>query len=135
MNGFENWHNASWLKFGNVWFLRSFFYFKNQPNTSNPFKIIKLGEEPFVNDTLWNLNFFLYLCFVHPIFRLWSLLTMKLQTYKILHNLCLHSARQNGQEGKNRKKVMQLSTKNQKTKIWDERNIYLRKMCPICVNK
>ena len=46
---------------------------------------------------------------------------------KILRNLYLHFARQDGQDGKNRKKITQLSdqnTKNQKTKIWDERNTY-----------
>ena len=47
------------------------------------------------------------------------------QSYK--NNLCLHFARQNGQERKkperkSRNKSEQ-NTKNQKTKIWDERNI------------
>ena len=43
---------------------------------------------------------------------------------KILHNLCLHFARQDGQDGKNGKKITQLKwPKYQKTKIWDERNI------------
>ena len=43
---------------------------------------------------------------------------------KILHNLCLHFARQDGQDGKKmERKSRNLSdqnTKNQKTKIWDE---------------
>ena len=42
---------------------------------------------------------------------------------KILHNLCLHFARQDGQDGKKRKENHTTKvTKNQKTKIWDERN-------------
>ena len=54
------------------------------------------------------------ICFVHPIFSFWFLVTfgneVKKNT-KILCNLCLRFARQDGQ-----------NTKNQKTKIWDERN-------------
>ena len=34
------------------------------------------------------------------IFGFWSLLTTKLRNTKILHNLCLHFARQDGQDGK-----------------------------------
>ena len=42
---------------------------------------------------------------------------------KILHNLCLHFARQDGQDGKKRKENHATKvTKNQKAKIWDERN-------------
>ena len=42
---------------------------------------------------------------------------------KILCNLCLHFARQDGQDGKNQKKITQLKwPKYQKTKIWDEWN-------------
>ena len=45
---------------------------------------------------------------------------------KILRNLCLHFARQDGQDRKNWKenhatKVTKICTKNQKMKIWDER--------------
>ena len=47
---------------------------------------------------------------------------------KILHNFCLHFARQDGQDGKKWKenhatKVTKIP-KNQKMKIWDERNMY-----------
>ena len=46
---------------------------------------------------------------------------------KILRNFCLDFARQDGQDGKKRKenhetKVTKIP-KNQKTKIWDERNL------------
>ena len=41
---------------------------------------------------------------------------------KILRNLCLHFARQDGQEGKNRKENH--ATKVTKNEKWDERNIY-----------
>ena len=48
------------------------------------------------------------------------------ESKKILRNLCLHLARQDGQErNKLERKVRNLSnqnTKNKKTKIWDERN-------------
>ena len=38
------------------------------------------------------------------VFGFWSLLVTKIRKYeKILHNLCLHFARQEGQDGKNRK--------------------------------
>ena len=51
----------------------------------------------------------------------------KLQNSKILRNLCLHFARQDGQDIKKQKenhatKVTKIP-KTQKTKIWDERNI------------
>ena len=64
----------------------------------------------------------LHKCFVHPIlvFGFWSLLATNT---KILRNLCLHFARQDGK--KTDRKSLNLSdqnTKNQKTKIWDERN-------------
>ena len=41
---------------------------------------------------------------------------------KILHNICLYFARQDGQDGKKteRKSQNHQNTKNQKTKIWDE---------------
>ena len=39
---------------------------------------------------------------------------------KILRNLCLHFAMQDGPDGK---KQSDQNTKNEKTKIWDERNI------------
>jgi len=65
------------------------------------------------------------------VFGFWSLLAMMLRKkMKILGNLCLHFARQDGQDGKKpERKSCNLSdhnTKNQKTKIWDERNISLR---------
>ena len=55
-------------------------------------------------------------CFVHSIFGFWFLVTfvdevMKVWNYeniKILHNLCLHFARQDGKDGKNGKKITQL---------------------------
>ena len=44
----------------------------------------------------WNL------CFIHPIFRFWFLVTFAFgnKVTKILCNLCLHFARQDGQDGK-----------------------------------
>ena len=39
-------------------------------------------------------------CFVHPIFRFWFMVTFGDEVTKILHNLCLHFARQDGQDGK-----------------------------------
>ena len=47
------------------------------------------------------------LCFVHPIFRFLSLLETKLWKYKIFCNLCLHFARQDGQDRKKGKKITQ----------------------------
>ena len=47
---------------------------------------------------------------------------------KILRNLCLHFARQDGQDEEKKwkenhaTKVTKICTKNQKMKIWDERN-------------
>ena len=41
-------------------------------------------------------------CFVHPIFRFWILVTFGDGVTKILRNLCLHLARQDGQDGKKR---------------------------------
>ena len=49
-----------------------------------------------------------YLCFVHPIFCFWFLVTFGDEVTKILHDLCLDFARQDGQDGKNKKKIMQL---------------------------
>ena len=37
---------------------------------------------------------------VHPIFRFWFLVTFGNKNSKILRNLCLHLARQDGQDGK-----------------------------------
>jgi len=48
------------------------------------------------------------------------------ETTKILRNLCLHFARQDGQDGKTKPDQ---NTKNQKTKIWDERNIAFAALC------
>ena len=39
-------------------------------------------------------------CFVHPIFRFWFLVTFVDEVMKILRNLCLHFARQDGQDRK-----------------------------------
>ena len=41
--------------------------------------------------------------FVHPIFRSWFLITFGDKVTKILCNLCLHFARQDGQGGRKRK--------------------------------
>ena len=41
------------------------------------------------------------LCFIHPIFRFWFLVTFGNEVTKILFNLCLQFARQDGQDGKN----------------------------------
>ena len=61
------------------------------------------------------------------VFGFWSLLATKLRKYKILRKLCLHFARQDGQDGKKWKenhatKVTKIpnTAKNQKRKIWDE---------------
>jgi len=64
-------------------------------------------------------SFFSFLGFGH--FCRWSY-----ENTKILRNLCLHFARQDGQEGKKTgKKITQLKwSKYQKPKIWDEENIY-----------
>ena len=47
-------------------------------------------------------------CFVHPIFEFWFLVTFGDEVPKIWSNLCLHFARQDGRDGKNGKKIMQL---------------------------
>ena len=39
-------------------------------------------------------------CFVHPIFRFWSLLVTKLQKYKNITKSLFTSARQDGEDGK-----------------------------------
>ena len=39
-------------------------------------------------------------CFVHSIFRSWFLVTFGNQVTKVLRNLCLHFAWQDGQDGK-----------------------------------
>ena len=44
-----------------------------------------------------------YFCFIYPIFGFWFLVTFGNEVMKILHNLCLHFARQDGQNGKKRK--------------------------------
>ena len=43
-------------------------------------------------------------CFVHPIFGFWFLVTFEDEVMKIFRNLCLHFARQDGQEGKKKQK-------------------------------
>ena len=48
-------------------------------------------------------NNFIVLCFVNPIFCVWSLLAMKLRKLRNITYLCLHFARQDGQDGKKRK--------------------------------
>jgi hypothetical protein len=71
-------------------------------------------------------------CFVHPFISFLVFCHFCRQRYentKLLPNPCLYFARQDGQDGKNRKedhatKVTKIP-KSQKTKIWDERNISL----------
>ena len=54
----------------------------------------------------------------------WFLVTFGDEDMKILHNLCLHFARQDRKKTKrNSRKQIDQNTKNQKTKIWDEQNI------------
>ena len=58
-----------------------------------------------INRALTPYNFLLFatfhdMCFVHPIFRFWLLVTFGDKVTKILHNLCLHFVRQDGQDGK-----------------------------------
>jgi hypothetical protein len=49
------------------------------------------------------------MCFDHPIFHFWFLVTFGNEDTKILCNLCLHFAREDGQDGKkNGKKITQL---------------------------
>ena len=49
------------------------------------------------------------LCFIHPIFRFWFLVTFGDEVRRILRNLCLHFARQDGLDGiKNGKNITQL---------------------------
>ena len=56
-------------------------------------------------------------CFVLPIFRFWFLVTFGDEVTKILRNHCLHFVRQDGQDGKNGKKITQLKwPKYQKSK-------------------
>ena len=56
-------------------------------------------------------------CFVHPIFRFWFLVAFGDEVTKILRNLCLHFARQDGQDGKKWKENHATKvTKIQKTK-------------------
>ena len=44
---------------------------------------------------------FIFVSFIpFLVFGFWSLLSTKLQKYKILCNVCLHFARQDGQDGK-----------------------------------
>ena len=49
------------------------------------------------------LKFCFVICFIHPIFRFWFSVTFGDEVTKILRNLCLHFARQDGQDGKKRK--------------------------------
>ena len=63
------------------------------------------------------------------------LVTFGDELMKILLNICLHFAKQDGQDGKNRKKITQLkwrNTKDQKTKIWDERSNNEFTPCRLC---
>jgi len=48
------------------------------------------------------------MCFIHPIFRFWLLVIFGDEVMKILCNLCLHFARQDGQDEKNGMKITQL---------------------------
>ena len=59
------------------------------------------------------------LCFVHPIFRFWFLVTFGDEVTKIFCNLCLHFASKDGQEGKKQKENHATKvTKIPKTKRW-----------------
>ena len=76
------------------------------------------------------------ICFVHPIFRFWFLVTFGDEVTKILRNLCLHFARQDGQDGKNRKENHATKvTKRPKTKRqkygMNETYVYLKAICLI----
>ena len=93
------------------------------------FRMSKLYRRPGFHEL-----FISNLVFIVVSFRFLSVLATKLRNTKILRNLCLHFARQDGQDGnlKNKqtehivKKISQLKWpkyKKQKTKIWDERNI------------
>ena len=67
---------------------------------------------------LFNSSHFSFLVFGH----FWQ---QSYQNTKILHNLCLHFARQDGQDGKNRKenhatKVTKIPKTNRQ--VWDEQN-------------
>ena len=65
-----------------------------------------------------------YVLFI-PFFGFWSLLATSYLNMKILHNLSLPFASQDGQDGKKRKENHTTKvTKNQKPKekIWDEKN-------------
>ena len=53
-----------------------------------------------IEDTQVAFEIVWHLCFVHPIFRFWFLVTFGDEVTKILHALCLHFARQNEQDGK-----------------------------------
>ena len=74
--------------------------------------------------TQWHNN----ICFVHPIYRFLVFGHFWLRSYentKILRNLCLNFAKQDGQDRKMERKSHNWSdqnSKNLKTKIWDERN-------------
>ena len=55
-----------------------------------------------------NVDFLFFYCFVHPIFRFSFLDNFGDEVTKILRYLCLHFARQDGQDGKKGKKIAQL---------------------------
>ena len=66
---------------------------------------------------------FLNSCSVHPIHHFGHFLGQSYESTKILRNLCLNFARQDGQDGKKLKENRATKvTKNQKAKIWDEGN-------------
>ena len=66
-------------------------------------------------------------CFVHHIFCFFVFVTFGDELTKILHNLCLNFARQDGQDGeKTERKSSDLNTKKQNTKIRDEQNKILQ---------
>jgi hypothetical protein len=52
--------------------------------------------------------FYSIFCFVHPIFRFWFLVFFGYEVTKILHNLCLHFAKQDRQDEKTEEKITQL---------------------------
>ena len=56
------------------------------------------------------------MCFIHPIFRFWLLVIFGDEVMKILCNLCLHFARQDGQDEKWKENHTSKVTKYQKPK-------------------
>ena len=85
--------------------LRSAEIFKTEPNFTESDKELWIFTKKIKSEK----------CFVHPIFRCWFLVTFGDEVTKILHNLCLHFARQDGQDGKKMERKSKV-TKIPKTK-------------------